>query len=249
MLKRRRNQPVILAVSSGGGHWIQPSALPAHPRPGILVLVSALLFLGGALFWSIHSLPSLMLSLKSAFENRFPPTVLDAQRDITGIISLGGGVARVKETGRISALFPRARIVVTGPGKEEVRMARSQKFGSRQVIIEPNAADTFENALFTKELVNPKPGEQWIVVTSALHMPRAMGVFSALGFSVEPWPVFDAANDALEFWPALWHELLGLLAFRVLGHTTEFFPGPLDKIALSPKSATAPKYLGNAPTA
>lgn len=225
-------------------------ALPTLPRLSFLLLASAFLLLGGALVWSAHSMPSALVSLKDAFESRFPRTALDAQDDITGIISLGGGVDRVRETVRIAALFPRARVVVTGPTEEETRMARSQSFGPEQLIIEPYATDTFENALFTKRLVNPKSGERWIVVTSAIHMPRAMGVFAALDFSVDPWPVFDAAKNSRGFWPAIRHELMGLLAYRLLGYTTAFFPGPLDNIRPNARTArpSDARDIGTAPS-
>ena len=51
-------------------------------------------------------------------------------------------------------------------------------------------------------------------MTSAIHMPRAMGVFSALDFQVEPWPVFDGDGPAPRVAPAVQHEILGLVVYR-----------------------------------
>ena len=224
-------------------------ALSAHPRLSLVLLASAFLIVGGALVWSAHPVPSVMVSLKDAFESRFPRTVLDAQDEIAGIISMGGNVTRVREAVRIAALFPRARVAVSGPGEEETRLARSYGFGPKRLVIEPNATNTIENAVFTKRLLDPKPGERWIVVTSAIHMPRAMGVFAALDFSVEPWPVFDAPKAGRGLAPAVRHEVLGLVAYRLLGHTTAFFPGPRDNIRASPKTASpgAARDIGTAP--
>jgi uncharacterized SAM-binding protein YcdF (DUF218 family) len=39
------------------------------------------------------------------------------------------------------------------------------------------------------QLVNPQPGERWLLVTSASHVPRAMGLFRKAGFTVDPYPV------------------------------------------------------------
>ena len=49
--------------------------------------------------------------------------------------------------------------------------------------------NTVENALFSKEIAQPKPGERWLLVTSAYHLPRAIGVFRKAGFAVEAYPV------------------------------------------------------------
>ncbi len=57
------------------------------------------------------------------------------------------------------------------------------------MLIERNSRNTLENAEFSKAMVNPKPGERWVMVTSAFHMPRAVGLFRKAGFEVEPYPV------------------------------------------------------------
>ena len=58
-----------------------------------------------------------------------------------------------------------------------------------RVTLETRSRNTAENAAFTKALVKPKPGERWLLVTSALHMPRAIGCFRRVGFPVEAYPV------------------------------------------------------------
>ena len=60
----------------------------------------------------------------------------------------------------------------------------------------------------TKALLNPKPGERWLLVTSSWHMPRAVGVFRKAGFQIEPYPVdWISMGDELgvpivRIWPA-----------------------------------------------
>jgi len=48
---------------------------------------------------------------------------------------------------------------------------------------------TAENAVFTKHLIRPKSGEHWLLVTSAFHMPCAIGAFRQAGFPVDAYPV------------------------------------------------------------
>ena len=55
--------------------------------------------------------------------------------------------------------------------------------------MERRSRNTQENAEFSKALVKPKQGERWLLVTSAFHMPRSVGLFRKAGFAVEPYPV------------------------------------------------------------
>jgi uncharacterized SAM-binding protein YcdF (DUF218 family) len=58
-----------------------------------------------------------------------------------------------------------------------------------RAILEDRSRNTVENAVFSKAIVQPKRGERWLLVTSAYHMPRAIGVFRKAGFPIEPYPV------------------------------------------------------------
>ena len=48
---------------------------------------------------------------------------------------------------------------------------------AERMSFEDMSRDTYENVAFTKEIVKPKPGERWLLVTSAMHMPRSVGIF------------------------------------------------------------------------
>ena len=93
--------------------------------------------------------------------------------------------------------------------------------------------------MLTRDLVSPKPGERWLLVTSAFHMPRAMGAFRHAGFDVIAWPAdylslgvpseWVKPNEALseglrrvDFGAKEW---IGLLAYRLTNRTDELFPG------------------------
>ena len=68
---------------------------------------------------------------------------------------------------------------------------------ARRILVETRSRNTYENAVYSKELAQPQPGQIWLLVTSANHMPRAVGCFRAVGFDVIPYPVdYDTGPDA-----------------------------------------------------
>jgi len=199
-------------------------------------------------------------------EQRFPP--YDAARGApTGIISLGGAldtvvspvrdeVALNEAAERMTAMaelarrYPQARIVFSGgsgrlilDGVSEASLAARlfESFGiaRERITLEDKSRDTLENARFTRELVQPKPGERWLLVTSAHHMPRSVGLFRSEGFSVEAYPVdyrtrgaidllrfFSTVGDGLRRTDTATREWVGLLVYRLTGRTAELFPAP-----------------------
>ena len=56
-------------------------------------------------------------------------------------------------------------------------------------IFEDASRTTWENAVNSRDLLKPKPGERFLLVTSSFHMPRSMGAFRMAGFEVEAYPV------------------------------------------------------------
>ena len=108
-----------------------------------------------------------------------------------------------------------------------------------RIETETRSRNTDENARFTAALVAPKPDQTWLLVTSAWHIPRSMGLFRKAGFNVVAFPVDyrtfgDNRDWAINFDPArgLWlfemgvHEWIGLTAYRAAGKTGAWFPAP-----------------------
>lgn len=198
-------------------------------------------------------------------ETRFAaPAPLPARVD--GIVVLGGGVTDSKvpvlggaqlngAADRLSALvilarrYPAARVVYAGgnatlaggPREADVTAAllAEMGFASPRLQFERDSRNTHENAVLSRALVQPRAGETWLLVTSALHMPRAMGVFRAQGWDPVPLPVDFRGDGRLRFLrPAeslggrlagiddVTHEWVGLLAYRMLGYSDALFPGP-----------------------
>jgi uncharacterized SAM-binding protein YcdF (DUF218 family) len=167
-----------------------------------------------------------------------------------GQVSLNGSAERVTVIARLAHDYPNARIVYTGgdaslmqdEGVEaDYLYPLLDSFGvpRGRVTLESRARNTYQNALFTRELAKPAPGERWLLVTSAEHMPRAVGCFRRVGFAVEPYPVdwrtrprlrfrlSDRFSAGLASTDHAVHEWLGLIAYRLTGRTSELLPGPL----------------------
>jgi len=194
-------------------------------------------------------------------EERFPPQPhLPAQVD--GIIVLGGAInpeltahhhmpslnehaERMTSFVALARRFPSAKLVFSAGSASIFPDHPAEADGARQlfaelgldparVIFESESRNTYENAVFSKRLADPKPGEIWILVTSAMHMPRSVGIFREVGWPVIPWPVAYKTGEPYELRLAghlahldvAAHEWIGLVAYRLLGRTNALFPAP-----------------------
>lgn len=208
------------------------------------------------------SLGAMMLN---PLEERFARPPLPEKVD--GIVVLGGGFEgainlvrggyelnssgdRMVETAILARRFPTAKVIVSG-GTGELflegegdaatapRLLTALGVTADRLILENKSRNTYENAVFTKELVTPKPGETWLLVTSAFHMPRAKALFDRAGFATVPWPVDyrtsgkegiglfrDNPADSLQATTMAIREWIGLIAYWLSGRIDQPFPGP-----------------------
>jgi uncharacterized SAM-binding protein YcdF (DUF218 family) len=219
---------------------------------GVLLLVAGLSPLAG-----LVALP---------LEERFPAYAVD-DRPVTGIIVLGGAIETrtsaerrqlaVNDAGErqiamadLARRYPQSRLVFSGgsgslggsaTSESEIvgRYADTMGLPRTRLILEDRSRNTRENALFTADMVKPKPEERWLLVTSAWHMPRAIGCFRQAGFSVTAYPVDyrtggwgDAlrvngfASEGLMLLDLMAKEWLGLVAYRLAGYTDAWLPAP-----------------------
>jgi uncharacterized SAM-binding protein YcdF (DUF218 family) len=202
--------------------------------------------------------------LGHVLESRFPPW--DPARGAPdGIVVLGGGIvpglsqqygqAIISDAGRITAMaklaraYPQARVIYTGgdaslagdrPAEAPFVGPLLDAFGIARdrVTLEARSRNTAENATFSKEMAQPKLGERWLLVTSAQHMPRAVGCFRKAGFAVEAYPVSWRTGRTISFWPSLAvggnlfrldsaaSEWIGLIAYWASGRTSALLPAP-----------------------
>lgn len=185
--------------------------------------------------------------------------------DVAGIIVLGGGFEgginlvrggyelnasgdRFVEAAVLARRYPQARIVVTGgtgtlmlegegDGATAPRLLMALGVEEDRLVLENESRNTFENAVFTRRLVEPQPGETWLLVTSAFHMPRSVGLFRKAGFEVLPWPADyrtagnetigpaqDNVADSMQNLAMGLREWIGLIAYRLTGRIDAVFP-------------------------
>jgi len=164
-------------------------------------------------------------SAYAALEQRFCRTPLQDHDRIAGIVVLGGTLGRLEAAAELAARFQGVSVIVSGAGEGEQAAASAKVALAGRAVIDRRPKNTFENALFSKELAKSIPGARWILVTSAVHMPRAIGAFRAVGFEVEPWPVLESARGDQKA-ALLFHEIAGLFVYRILGRSAAFYPAP-----------------------
>lgn len=161
---------------------------------------------------------------------------------------------RLIAAARLAHRFPDARIAVTGGVLALDRTARpefhSQADVARRfltgvgidparIVVERQSQNTCQNARHIHAAVTPEPDDRWVVVTSAFHMPRTMGCFDKVGWTVIAYPTdykrisgpkglrptISVAGNLSMLNQAV-HEYVGLLAYRVTGQIDALFPGP-----------------------
>lgn len=192
-------------------------------------MAGALLILGGTGVAANDPPAMLSAPLVAHLEQRFSRADVADWTSVTGIVVACGNVNRVVEAMRLAAAYPHLRVVLSGPGPEELQTAQAagEAIWSR-VVVESVSLNTYGNAYFSKKLIDPKPAERWLMITSASHMPRAIGSFYRVGFAVDPWPVADGFVDGPTLGTVARHEWLGLIAYWVRGRTIAILPGQDD---------------------
>jgi uncharacterized SAM-binding protein YcdF (DUF218 family) len=201
----------------------------------------------GALLLLVAGLSPLGIGLILPLEDRFPRANPDEGPPPTGFIVLGGPSLAMRgvEAVMLSRRFPDAKIAFTGGASQASRFASlltAMGVPPDRLILEDKSRDTFENAAFLKVELGKHgllgPGACWLLITSAYHMPRAIGVFRKAEFTVEPWPIDyrtggaadltrpDRVSENLRLVDIATREWVGLLAYWITGRSETLFPGP-----------------------
>lgn len=203
--------------------------------------------------------------LMQPLETRFPPPATLSQ-DIDGIIVLGGAenlklssawnsaevgdsAERLFAAAQLSREYPGLPVIYTGgsnlvqmpdldsEGRVSMTLLTQAGIDPARIINESRARNTYENFVMIKPLL-PQTDGQYLLVTSAFHMPRSVGIARKLGVNVIPYPVDYRSNKpAQRYWDfalfshlevleVAWHEWLGLTAYFATGKTSAWLPAP-----------------------
>ena len=225
--------------------------LLARKRGGrCLISVGVILFIIGGVFPAGYNLLSFL-------EQKYKRPVIEGY--VNGIVVLGGAfktenvmaqdhlaindnAERALEALILHHKHPESLIVFSGGngvlggqgGSEAVYIKKfMDDMGldpNGMMLYEDQSRNTYENAVMTKDFVYPLEEEQWIVVSSAYHMPRAMAVFRAIGWDVIPYPSDYRTNLDYKFMPDITkiqrnfgmldlalHEVVGHFLYRLTG--------------------------------
>lgn len=224
-------------------------------------LGQAMLLAGLAVWGASAVLPVeawLIAPLESRFPQAPPPDTVEgiivlggaidpAISAARGQVSMGGGAERVLALADLARRYPDARLVYSGGSgsvldqdHKEAPYARRQLdslcMDTSRVLFEGQSRNTRENAILSRSLAQPSGQGSWLLVTSAIHMPRAMGTFRADGWKVAAYPVDYtttgtarpalSASAGLRQVAAAAKEWLGLAYYRLRGWSDALYPAP-----------------------
>lgn len=160
---------------------------------------------------------------------------------------LNGASERLTSFLDLAIRYPNAKLLFTGGSgsltQTEFREADvvdevfyQLGFVNHNIQFERESRNTYENAVFSKAMMVPAEGENWVLVTSAFHMPRAVGAFCRQQWPVIAYPVdyYSEKGNLLRLDFGLESNLgllnlairewIGLLAYRLTGKTNNLFP-------------------------
>jgi uncharacterized SAM-binding protein YcdF (DUF218 family) len=238
------------AVLAGGKRW------PWFGRRLLALGIVLLVVLGLSPIANVLLMP---------LEERFPRGALP--NEVAGILILGGfeearisagrgGLAvdeaadRLTEALVLARRLPSAKLIFTGgvasflppdygTGEPIGRFLEDAGIARGRVVLESRSRNTYENAALSRELLQPRPGQRYLLVTSAYHMPRSVATFRAQGFDIVAWPVdyrtrdgsdrlrmFESIPEGLERVDLAFKEWVGLVAYYVSGRSDAVWPAP-----------------------
>ena len=161
-------------------------------------------------------------------------------------ISLNGSSERLVESVFIIKKFDKAKVIFSGgsglvnrPDLDHAQVAKSfyKKIGieTNKITFEDESRNTYENIIYSKKIANPKINENWLLITSASHMKRALLIADKNNWKLIPYAVDFKNIKNFKFIPNLKllknlntfqqgsHEWLGLISYYLMGRTTKVF--------------------------
>ena len=164
-------------------------------------------------------------------------SLTDSAERLTSFVSL----ARKYSDGKF--VYAGGQGAITGQEFKSATTARlffeQMGLDTSRVIFDSQSRNTQENVENALQLVQPEKVEKWVLITSAWHMPRSVGIFRKLNWQVIPYPVDFKTTGKFEMKINLprfstigsiskvAYEWTGLFYYWLMGRTAELFPGPL----------------------
>jgi len=187
---------------------------------------------GVALAWlALWSLPVVSHAFRWWWESPYPPVVASSAPQAQAVVLLGGGIRPAGLDGSAANMGAaadrmwmaaelmragKAPVVVLSGGSNPTESATSEAQAMQQVLLalgvpqaamrlEERSRNTRQNASETAALLLPQGQRRILLVTSALHMRRAVRLFQAQGFDVIPAPT-DHEGRLRLLWQDAWPE-------------------------------------------
>lgn len=162
-------------------------------------------------------------------------------------VSPGADATRLIAFADLARRFPGAKLVFTGGSGRLLDRIDTDAEGARRllpllginpsrVLFEDRSRNTYENAVFARELARPAADEKWLLVTSAFHMARSLSTFRSAGWQIAPYPVgYLTLPDAEDAWtvPTTFDGRLRMLAVAIhefAGYAYYFVTGRLETL-------------------
>lgn len=211
----------LAVIWIGGNHWVATGLvrslewqyLPPEPLPQ----ADAIVVLGGATQPALY--PRSTVEIGGAGDRLIYATHLYHQGAAHHILVSGGYIAALSERTAASSQDMAALLIMLGVPETAIWQ-------------ETESRNTYENAVYSRAFLEERGIDRIILVTSASHMPRAVGLFEYQGFDVIPAPTDYGVTQA--GWENLWQPNLATQVFN-------FFP---DVSNLNTTTRVIKEYLG-----
>lgn len=162
-------------------------------------------------------------------------------------VELAGAAERDLAFLNLARQYPKAKLIFTGGSgsltKQKYKAAdvakmlfKQQSFDIKKIQFEHKSRNTYENAIYSKDIAKPLKNENWLLITTSWHMPRSIGIFCKAEWPIIPYPVdhqtnkddlfrvdFDLSRNLIVLKTGI-KEWLGLFAYYLSGKTTSLLP-------------------------
>ena len=174
---------VILWLSSttGFSHLLARSLEWRYPTPDEIPAADVIVVLGGGTEPAAYPRPS--VEVNGAGDRVLYAAALYKEGKAVHILLSGGNISWLNEG-------------TTTPAEDMASILIAIGIPEEALWLETISQNTYENALYSKEILAKNEIERILLVTSALHMPRAVALFEKQGIEVVPVPVdFSITED------------------------------------------------------